>query len=163
MWDFAPAANEIERHVLETLAGHFGWDLRSRGLAHFTSGGQEANHTAVVVALSWRFPDLARRGLRDLSRQPVFYLSEEGHHSFDKVAHSTGLGRDALRFVPAGTDLKMGLEALARSLQDDRARGFEPFLVVGTAGTTNAGVVDPLPSLADFASAHDLWFHVDGA
>jgi hypothetical protein len=53
-WDFAPAANEIERHVLDALAAAFG--LPGGGLHHFTSGGQEANHTAVIAALTRQFP-----------------------------------------------------------------------------------------------------------
>jgi len=162
MWDFSPAANEIERHVLRLLAGRFGPRLID-GSAHFTSGGQEANHTAVVVALTWKFPEVGRAGLRSLKGQPVFYLSEEGHHSFDKVAHSVGLGRQALRMIPARSDLKMDLEALGRQVKRDIDQGALPFLVVGTAGTTNAGVIDPLPELAEFAAAHGLWYHVDAA
>ena len=111
-WEFSPAANEIERHVLAAIASRFGWKLEPNGIAHFTSGGQEANHTAVAVALTSKFPEIERQGLRGLRKTPVFYASEEGHHSFDKVAHSTGLGRDALRFVPAASDLRMDLEAL---------------------------------------------------
>ena len=53
-----------------------------------------------------------------------------------------------------------GLESLVRH---DRDRGLAPFLVVGTAGTTNAGIVDPLAALEAFAKAQGLWFHVDAA
>ena len=162
MWEFSPAANEIERHVLRSLAGRFGPRLKD-GNAHFTSGGQEANHTAVVVALTWKFPEVGFAGLRSLKGQPIFYLSEEGHHSFDKIAHSVGLGRQALRMIPARSDLKMDLEVLSRQVKRDLEQGALPFMVVGTAGTTNAGVVDPLPELAEFAAAHDLWYHVDAA
>jgi glutamate/tyrosine decarboxylase-like PLP-dependent enzyme len=162
MWDFSPAANEIERHVLLSLAGRFGPRLTD-GSAHFTSGGQEANHTAVVVALTWKFPEVGRAGLRSLKGQPVFYLSEEGHHSFEKIAHSVGLGRQAQRMIPARPDLKMDMEALSRQVRLDLDQGELPFMVVGTAGTTNAGVVDPLPELAEFATAHGLWYHVDAA
>lgn len=161
-WDFAPAANEIERHVLQTLASKFGPEL-AEGTAHFTSGGQEANHTAVAVALTWKFPEVGRTGLRSLKGQPVFYLSQEGHHSFDKVAHSTGLGRDALRLIPTGPNLKLDLNALNAQIKRDREQGALPFMVIGTAGTTSAGIIDPLPELAEFAAAHGLWYHVDAA
>jgi glutamate/tyrosine decarboxylase-like PLP-dependent enzyme len=161
-WDFSPAANEIERHVLQTLARRFGPEL-AEGSAHFTSGGQEANHTAVAVALTWKFPKVGGAGLRSLKGQPVFYLSQEGHHSFDKIAHSTGLGRQALRMIPVRTDLQMDLAALGQQIKTDLANGALPFMVVGTAGTTSAGVIDPLPELADFAAAHGLWYHVDAA
>ncbi len=161
-WDFAPAANEIERHTLGFLMRRFGLDPES-GIAHFTSGGQESNHTAVIAALTRAFPEMGRQGLRALGGNPVFYLSAEGHHSFEKVAHATGLGREALRLVPVDTRLRMDTGALARQIAGDRSRGCLPFLIVGTAGTTSAGVIDPLPELAEVARAHGLWYHVDAA
>lgn len=162
MWEFSPAAIEIERHVLKAIGRFVDVDVDS-GFANFTSGGQEANHTAVAVALTARFHDLARTGLRALGGQPTLYSSAEGHHSFEKVAHVTGLGRDALRAVPVREDLTLSIEALSTMLTRDLARGFLPFLVVGTAGTTGAGVVDPLTELARVATDFDLWLHVDAA
>jgi len=161
-WDFAPAANEIERHVLGFLMRRFGLDPDS-GAAHFTSGGQESNHTAVVAALTHAFPETGVRGLRALPGDLVLYLSAEGHHSLDKVAHATGLGRQALRLVPVDTRLRMIPRALEECVSDDRANGRLPFLIVATAGTTSAGVVDPLHELADIARRNSLWYHVDAA
>ena len=161
-YDFSPAAQEIEHHVLELLAGAFGLPEAER-FCNFTSGGQEANHTAVAVALTHQFPGIAESGLRTLRAQPVFYLSQEGHHSFEKVAHSTGLGRRAVRWIPAGDDLRIDLAALENQIHTDRAAGLLPFLVVGTAGTTSAGVIDPLPELAALARSERLYFHVDAA
>lgn len=160
-WEFAPAAQEMERHVLGCLAGRLGFP--EDGPHHFTSGGQEANHTAVLAALASRFPDALADGLQALPGAPVFYVSEEAHHSLDKIAKSTGLGRFARRVVPAGDDLRMDVGALADAIRADRAAGKLPFLVVATAGTTSAGVVDDLPAIADVAQAEGLWFHVDAA
>lgn len=161
-WDFAPAANEIEQHTLAYLMRRFGLDPDT-GSAHFTSGGQESNHTAVIAALTCAFPEVGRLGLRALRGNPVFYLSAEGHHSFEKVAHATGLGREALRVVPVDAKLRMDTISLERQIAGDRSRGSVPFMIVGTAGTTSAGVIDPLPELAEIARAHGLWFHVDAA
>jgi glutamate/tyrosine decarboxylase-like PLP-dependent enzyme len=91
------------------------------------------------------------------------YLSEEAHHSFQKVAHSTGLGRAALRPVPVDASLRMDVSALRERLRSDRAAGLAPFLVAGTAGTTNAGVIDPLEELAAVCRDEGLFFHVDAA
>lgn len=161
-WDFSPAANEIERYTLGAIASRFGFDPE-RAIASFASGGQEANHTAVAVALTHTFPEVGERGLRALPAQPVLYLSEEGHHSVEKVAHSTGLGRQALRTVPAGPELRMDVPTLRAQIERDRRAGLAPFLVIGTAGTTNAGVIDPLEEIADVAAEEGLWYHVDAA
>ena len=161
-WDFAPGANEIERFTLEALASRFGLPA-GEGLHHFTSGGQEANHTAVVVALTRAFPAVTEGGLRALAGTPVFYLSADGHHSFDKVAHATGLGRAAVRRVAVDGALRLDVADLRRRIAADRRAGALPFLVVGTAGTTGAGAIDPLPEIAEVARAEGLWFHVDAA
>jgi aromatic-L-amino-acid decarboxylase len=161
-WDFAPAANEIERFVLGAFAARFGLPT-DEGLHHFTSGGQEANHTAVVVALTQKFPAFGQDGLGTLGGHPVFYISAEGHNSFDKVAHATGLGRAAVRRVAVDSALRLDTVALERRIDEDRRAGCLPFLLVGTAGTTSAGVIDPLPRLAEVARRQGLWFHVDAA
>ena len=161
-WNFAPAANEIERHTLAFLMRRFGLDPDA-GIAQFTSGGQESNHTAVIVALTQAFPEIARKGLRALRGRPVFYLSSEGHHSFDKVAHATGLGREALRFVPVDARLRMDVDLLREMIKIDRTRGDLSFMLIATAGTTSAGVIDPLGELGEIARAEGLWYHVDAA
>src|SRR5689334_8504832 len=104
-WRTSPAANEIERHTLTWLAGKFG--LPANVAANFTSGGAEANLSAVVVALTRAFPEYADGGVRALSTSPAIYLTSQAHDSFHKIAHITGLGRNALRIVATDADLRM--------------------------------------------------------
>jgi aromatic-L-amino-acid decarboxylase len=160
-WRTSPAANEIERHTLAWLGGKFG--LPANAVASFASGGAEANLSAVIVALTRAFPDYGEHGLRRLSASPTIYLTGEAHHSFNKIAHMTGLGRRAIRAVATDGHLKLDLGDLARRVAEDRKGGFAPFMVVGTAGTTAAGAIDPLPELARFCQSEELWFHVDAA
>jgi glutamate/tyrosine decarboxylase-like PLP-dependent enzyme len=160
-WRTSPAANEMEHHTLAWLTGKFGFPANA--VASFTSGGAEANLSAVVVALTRAFPDYGEHGLRRLSASPTIYLTDEAHHSFNKIAHMTGLGRRAIRTVATDRHMKMDPGDLVRRVAEDRKNGFAPFMVVGTAGTTAAGVIDPLPDLARFCRAQDLWFHVDAA
>jgi glutamate/tyrosine decarboxylase-like PLP-dependent enzyme len=160
-WRTSPAANEIERHTLAWLAGKFG--LPTETSASFTNGGAEANLSAVTVALTRAFPDFGDGGLRHLTASPTIYLTSEAHHSFNKITHMTGLGRRAIRTVATDHGLKMDLGDLARRVAEDRRAGFAPFMVVGTVGTTAAGVIDPLPEVGRFCRAEGLWFHVDAA
>jgi len=160
-WRTSPAANEIERHTLAWLAGKFGF--AADAVASFTNGGAEANLSAVVVALTRAFPAYGELGLRSLSASPTIYVTAEAHQSFNKIAHMTGLGRRAVRTVATDRELKMDPADLARRVAEDRKGGFAPFLVVGTAGTTAAGAIDPLPELARFCRSEGLWFHVDAA
>jgi glutamate/tyrosine decarboxylase-like PLP-dependent enzyme len=160
-WRTSPAANEIERHTLGWLASKFG--LPEDSISTFTSGGMEANVTAAVVALTQTFPGYGEDGLRSLSSPPAIYLTNEAHHGYNKIAHMTGLGRGALRTVATDRHLQMDVEDLERQLIDDRRSGFAPFMVVGTAGTTAAGVIDPLAEIGRICRRDGLWFHVDAA
>ena len=159
-WSHSPGAAELERHALAKLGGALGrvWEA-----AHFTSGGAEANLTAALAALAHAFPRWEEGGLRALEARPAVYASAEAHHSLLKVARLTGLGTGAMREVPVDGRLRLDPAALERLIAEDRDRGFTPLLVVGTAGTTGAGVIDRLPELADVAQRAGCWFHVDAA
>jgi aromatic-L-amino-acid decarboxylase len=160
-WRTSPVGNEMERHTLAWLSAKF--DLPQDSIATFTSGGMEANLSAVVVALTHTFPSYGEHGLRHLAGQPTIYLTEEAHHGFNKIAHLTGLGRRCLRIIEADHLLRMNMEELRVRVAEDLRIGFLPFMVVGTAGTTAAGAIDPLSEIAHFCVETGLWFHTDAA
>jgi len=157
-YSHSPAAQEIERHTLRALSDRMG--LASGSVGHFTSGGSEANHTATLLALTRTFPGYAEEGAVEGAR---LYVSAIAHDSFGKIAHACGIGRRALRKVPVDGSLRMDMAALANLVAEDLAAGKRPFMVVGTAGTTSTGAIDPLNEIADFAETHRLWFHADAA
>jgi glutamate/tyrosine decarboxylase-like PLP-dependent enzyme len=160
-WRTSPAANEIERHTLAWLTDRFG--LPEDSIATFTSGGSEANLSAVVVALTWAFPEYGEHGLQKLSGQPAIYLTEETHHGLNKIAHMAGLGRRSLRTIATDSSLRMRPDELKKRVAEDRQNGFLPFMVIGSAGTTAAGVIDPLAEIARVSKEEGLWFHADAA
>jgi aromatic-L-amino-acid/L-tryptophan decarboxylase len=161
-WSHAPVANEIERHAIRFLASHV-WPTEDGVDGSFTSGGAEANLTAALAALVRRFPSFGDTGARGLTGDPLIYLSEAAHHSFVKIAAMTGLGRRAIRVVPVDGDGRLDAPALSDRIRADLQAGAVPTLVVGTAGTTAEGAVDPLPEIARIAREHGAWFHVDAA
>lgn len=161
-WKHSPFAVEVEQHLIRVFGSRFGYDPATAD-GTFTSGGSEANFTALLAALTNSFPEIEKSGLRILPSQPVFYVSAEGHHSFEKGARICGLGSEAVREIQANALLQMDFESLEAAIVEDRRRGFLPFLIVANAGTTNAGIIDPLPSIAGVATRQELWFHVDAA
>lgn len=160
-WSHAPAACELERRALELFREALGLPAGSH--ANFTQGGAEANLSAVLAALAHCFPEWITGGVRALPGIPALYLSDESHHSFVKVARMTGLGMESLREVPVTPRFTMDPAALEARIREDRGAGFLPLMVVGTAGTTSTGAVDPLPELARVAREAGAWFHVDAA
>ncbi len=160
-WRTSPAANEIERHTLGWLAAKFG--LPEDSIATFTSGGMEANLSAVTVALTHLFPEYGEHGLRSLAGEPAIYLTQQAHHGFNKIAHMVGLGRRNLKIIGTDSGLKMNVEELKTRVAADRMKGLLPFMVIGSAGTTAAGVIDPLTEIGSFCNQAGLWFHADAA
>lgn len=161
-WSHAPFANEVERHLVLALARRFGYAPDAAD-GTICSGGAEANHTALIAALTHCFTAFATGGVRALDGAPVIYVSSQSHHSFVKAARFCGLGTDAIHEVTIDDDLKLDPHDLRRRIGADRAAGRAPCLIVATGGSTNAGVVDPLPSLADVAREEGLWLHLDAA
>jgi glutamate/tyrosine decarboxylase-like PLP-dependent enzyme len=90
-------------------------------------------------------------------------VSELAHDSFTKIAHAAGIGRQAVRKIPSDEALQMSMGALRLAIREDREAEFAPFMVVGTAGTTAGGAIDPLPAIAEISAEEELWFHVDAA
>ncbi len=158
----APAGVELERHVLRYLSSRLGFDPDTTA-ASFTSGGAEANHSAVVAALAVRVPGFVEGGLRAAPAPPVLVLSSEAHDSFRKAAQLSGLGREAVRVVATADDLTLDPGAVRAVLRAERANGRAPFLLVATAGTTAAGVIDHLLALVEVAREQGVWLHVDAA
>jgi aromatic-L-amino-acid decarboxylase len=151
--DLAPGLVALEDGVLRWLASVFGLPAGATGL--ITTGGSQAVLTALVAARERHLSGT------DLGRARL-YLSDQAHHSVKKAARIAGLPASAIRLVPTCDGRRIDPAAASAAIAADRAAGLAPFLLVGTAGTTNAGVVDPLAELAAIAAEQELWFHVDG-
>jgi glutamate/tyrosine decarboxylase-like PLP-dependent enzyme len=157
----SPAAVALEAYVIRRVAERAGFPAGAGG--HFTSGGSEANCTALLCALTRAHPGFAVDGARAFAGQPVFYVSRECHRSWVKIAHQAGIGRSSARLVATDGLGRLSLDALNRAIAEDLAAGCVPFLVVACAGTTSAGMLDPLAGCAEIAAQHHLWYHVDAA
>jgi glutamate/tyrosine decarboxylase-like PLP-dependent enzyme len=161
-WSHNPFAAEVERHIVRELGARFGYES-TRCDGTFASGGMEANHTAVLCALASRYPSYLESGVRSLPAQPVFYASAESHHSLLKAARLCGLGMSSVRLIPVDDRLRLRVDLLEQQIAQDRRSDLAPFLIVATAGTTNAGAIDPLGECSGIAARENLWLHTDAA
>jgi glutamate/tyrosine decarboxylase-like PLP-dependent enzyme len=156
----APWAVASERALIESFGARFGLPACE---GTFTSGGAESNFTAVLAALVRAWPDVLRDGVRSLDAQPVLYVSSEGHATIARAARLAGLGKDAVRVIPADASLRLKTSTLREAIARDRSEGRRPFLVVATAGTTSAGTIDPIGEIAVIAERAGCSLHVDAA
>ncbi|MFQ5528247.1 MAG: pyridoxal phosphate-dependent decarboxylase family protein [Thermoanaerobaculia bacterium] len=161
-WSHAPAANEIESYTLAYLADRLGLDPGGTA-STFTTAGAEANQSAVLAALTWGLTEYPKTGMAGVERWPVIYVSSESHHSVDKAAQTSGIGRRAIHKVDIDESFRLSPRALGRAIEVDRSADRRPLMVVGTAGTTGGGIIDPLAELAAVCADEKLWFHVDAA
>jgi glutamate/tyrosine decarboxylase-like PLP-dependent enzyme len=157
----SPVPVELERHVIRAIARRAA--LGDDATGHFATGGSEANYTALLCALTGAHPGFAADGARAFAGPARFYTSRDCHIAWLKIAHQAGVGRAALRLVDTDGRGRMDPRALLRAITEDRANGAVPVMVVATAGTTAAGMIDPLHACADIAQQESLWYHVDAA
>jgi glutamate/tyrosine decarboxylase-like PLP-dependent enzyme len=161
-WRSGPAGTELERMVVRWLGSLINYDRDAKGL--LTSGGSMANLIALLIANRRKSgTDAAQRGLWNSGPPMTVYASSEVHMSIAKAADILGFGRDYVRVIPCDERQRLRVDLLREKIEADRNEGLRPFCVVGSAGTVNTGVVDPLSEIAGVATDFDLWFHVDGA
>jgi aromatic-L-amino-acid decarboxylase len=157
----SPAPVAIEQHVIRAIARRAGLPADAAG--HFTVSGSEANYTALVCALTNAHPRFADDGVRAFDGPVAMYTSRECQPAWHKVAHQSGIGRAALRLIATDGCGRMDVRALADAVREDRRRRTVPVLISATAGTTGAGMVDPLEPCATLARENNIWYHVDAA
>jgi aromatic-L-amino-acid decarboxylase len=157
----SPIAVEMEAHVIREIARRAGLPAGSAG--HFTSGGTEANFTALICALTNANPRFGTDGVTTFGGPPTVYVSQDAHLAWHKIAHQSGIGRSSVRLVETDRFGRMDASRLADAIAADRAIGRVPVMVVATAGTTGAGMIDPLADCAALARASGAWLHVDAA
>lgn len=155
--DQAPTASLVEDRLVQRLAELMGLPMSASGV--LTAGGTSSNLLGLVLARQRAFPGANDTGVPQSARGWRIIASEAAHVSVRQAAAVMGLGRDAVVSVPTDDDGRMDVGAIHRVLSSRN-----PVLaIVGTAGTTDTGAVDPLPALADAARRHGAWFHVDAA
>ncbi len=110
----------------------------------FTTGGSEANIIAMRIA----------KKLRSDIKHPEVVLSRAAHISFDKAADILGI---RLRKVDLNEDFELNLDKFAKSINKNTCG------VVGVAGSTSLGLVDPIEKMGEIIEGKDIFFHVDAA
>jgi L-2,4-diaminobutyrate decarboxylase len=154
-WDQAPSASELESLVTRALADEvYGGPQvqrserihggpRENGDCLVTTGGTESNQLALLLARE------AHGGVR-------LVCGAGAHHSLTRAAWLLGLPEPVAVPAPGGT-----LEPAALETALGRLPG--PLLVAAGAGSTDAGLIDPLPRIADICAAHGARLHIDAS
>ncbi|WP_114763231.1 pyridoxal-dependent aspartate 1-decarboxylase PanP [Vibrio cholerae] len=143
-------------------------------LGAFCSGGTIANITALWVARNnalkaeGDFPGVEKAGLfkamRHYSHEGLAILvSERGHYSLKKAADVLGIGQEGLVAVKTDAHNRICPHDLEQKITELKANKIKVFAVVGVAGTTETGNIDPLRTIAQICQREQIHFHIDAA
>ena len=158
----SPMATEIEKQTIKWLAEFIGLPTNYGGI--LVSGGNMANFTAFLTARTIKAPkSIKEQGISNSTMKLVVYCSTATHTWIEKAVVLFGLGLNAVRWVKTDQANKMNNLALEEAIKQDVSNGYQPLMVVGTAGDVSTGAVDDLSGITDICKRHDIWFHVDGA
>ncbi len=153
---------EVERQIVLWVRRMFGFPDTASGV--FVTGTSMANLMGILVARSARIgPSVRQRGLLDRGARLIAYTSVATHGCIAQAMDGAGFGTDALRRIPVDRCHRIDTDALRARIAADRAAGFEPFLVIGSAGTVDIGAIDDLAALHGVCRDEKLWLHIDGA
>ncbi|HHF0558860.1 TPA: pyridoxal-dependent aspartate 1-decarboxylase PanP [Vibrio antiquarius] len=146
----------------------------NHSLGAFCSGGTIANITALWVArnkalrANGSFKGVEKEGLFKAMKHYGYdglavLVSERGHYSLKKAADVLGLGQEGLVAVKTDANNRIIVDDLKAKIVELEKQNIKPIAVIGVAGTTETGNVDPLPEIAEVCQAHGCHFHVDAA
>ncbi len=160
-WHSAPGNSEIEKIVIRWICSFLGYPKNAGGV--LVSGGSVANFLSLAVMRKAKtHVDVSETGL--YHRQPItIYVSAQGHSSIDKAIDMLGLGKQYLRKIPVNQHFQIDTDLLINQIEQDIRSDLVPACIIGIAGTTNSGAVDPLAELGLIAQKYNCWYMVDGA
>src|SRR5205823_5513707 len=160
-WRNGPTSALIEDRVIRWLCELVGYGGGAFGV--LASGGSEANLIALKCARDSVEGGIRSLGMQRASGELIVYASEQCHFSLEKSVDILGMGRQSLHKIDTDERFHIRLDRLQEQIEKDRREGCIPCCIVGMAGATSTGVIDPLPELAAIARENGCWFHVDAA
>jgi glutamate/tyrosine decarboxylase-like PLP-dependent enzyme len=156
------APMEVERQVVAWMREIFEFPAEASGL--FVTGTSMANLLAVLVARTARLGQQARQeGIGEAGQLVRAYASQAVHGCVSQAMDLAGFGRSGLCLIGTDENFRLDVRELRAAIARDRQQGLKPFLVIGSAGTVDAGAIDDLDAIAALCREEELWFHIDGA
>ncbi len=150
-WLVASGPSQLELVVIDWFRRWLGYPEGAGGL--FTSGGSAASVDAFVAA----------REAAGHPERATVYMSDQSHSALVRAAMIVGVRRECIRMISSDEGFRLDMDALARTVAEDRAAGFTPVAVAANAGTVGTGAIDRLEAMADYCAAEGLWLHADAA
>jgi len=150
-----PGAVKLENKLIRWMCRLVGYPAAAFG--NLTSGGSLASLTAIVTAREARKVDYSRL------KSYTVYMTSQAHHCLKKAFKIAGLAGMTFRVVNMDDRFRMDVNHLQKLLKEDQFADFKPFMIIGSAGTTDTGAIDPLAEISAVANVYNAWYHIDAA
>ncbi|XP_042187837.1 glutamate decarboxylase 2 [Callorhinchus milii] len=160
-YEIAPVFVLLEYITLKKMRAMIGWP-GGCGDGIFSPGGAISNMYAMLIARYKLFPEVKEKGMAAIPKL-IAFTSEHSHFSIKKSAAALGIGMDGVVLIKCDVRGRIIPSDLERRILEVRQKGFVPFYVSATAGTTVYGAFDPLVAIADICKKYNIWMHVDAA
>jgi aromatic-L-amino-acid/L-tryptophan decarboxylase len=163
LWKTSPANTELEIVIVDWFRQMLGLNNNFFGIVYDTAS--TSSFHAIAAAREYASLNVRDKGLagRKKLSKLILYASEHSHSSIEKDAIALGIGKENVRMIPVDTKFRMNAEILKKTIKEDKKRGFSPFCVVATIGTTSTTSVDPVPEIVKICKKENVWLHVDSA
>ncbi len=163
LWRSGPAATELEQTVLDWLRQLINLPEDFFGIINDT--GSVSTLVAIAAAREALNMHIREEGMSGRTDLPLLrlYASEHAHSSVEKGAITLGIGQAGMQYIACDDEFRMRPDLLEKQIKEDIEKGWKPFCVVATIGTTSMTSVDPVSAIADICKKYNLWLHIDGA
>lgn len=163
LWKTSPTFTELERSMMNWFRQMVGLPENYWGIIYDTASTSSMHAIASArEQLDLGFREKGMAGRSDVPKL-ILYCSEHAHNSIDKGALTLGIGLEGIRKIPVNEKFEMIPEKLDEAIKEDIAKGYKPFCVIATVGTTSTTSIDPVEAIADIAEKYNLWLHIDSA
>jgi L-2,4-diaminobutyrate decarboxylase len=165
-WDQSAGGTLMEQKLIGWTCKEIGYGEEADGI--FTSGGTQSNLMGLLLArdhfsVKHLQHNIKLNGLPAAASKFRIFVSEMAHFSIQKNAALLGLGEKSIVKIKTDRSFRMNSVLLEDAIKQELAKGNIPIAVVGTAGTTDFGNIDPLQEIGRVAQKYELWYHVDAA
>ncbi|MDP4115369.1 MAG: pyridoxal-dependent decarboxylase [Bacteroidota bacterium] len=164
LWMGSPSLTELENVVLKWFGMLVGVPGDYFGIIYDSASTSTMHAIAAARELVLNKYDFKHEGFPSGTNLKLrIYCSEFAHSSVDKGAMVLGVGLNNVIKIKTDKNLSMIPDELEKAIKQDREKGYVPFCVVATAGTTSFTSIDPIDAIGSICSSENIWLHIDGA
>ncbi len=160
IWNTSPSATELEEQMMEWFKCMMA--LPSNWTGSIQNGASDSTLNAILTARE-KISGFTTNQEGITHNKLRVYCSEQAHSSVDKAMAIAGLGKNNLVKILVDETFALNPAELEKNIEQDKANGLTPLMVVAAIGTTGTTAIDPLEQIASITQKHKLWLHIDAA